>query len=318
VAIAGAGVIPGGIQAKKTFEGGKMVKEGGSFDKAGRLQFKQGESNASKLQSLLFGKYASKEAREFFDKGMKARAVIKTEKELAQEVLAKLKSGEFGSEAVAEEYLNSELKKIDKAKKEERMALPPREYAQELLNLLKAGKMDEATAEKELNSYLNQPEIADRTTRIVQERGKVGLVLDYGKAFTIDPGNAWKALTTAEKLGVVEGNLVEMQRFQLKKYNEAGGSDEYKKRAMAQMGLPWSEAKNYKLEHVVPVKAGGDTSANNLLIVTNAEHNSYTRFDNAAAKAVQNKKTTRRKVTEIAIKLKIDKTITINEALNML
>lgn len=318
VAIAGAGVIPGGIQAKKTLEGSKMVAEGGSFDKSGKLQFEQGQSPASKLQSVLLGKYAGKGAREFFDKGMKARAVIKTEKELAQEVLAKLKSGEFGSEAVAEEYLNSELKKIEKAKKEERFALPPKEYAQELLNLLKAGKLDEVTAEKELNSYLNQPEIADRTTKAVQERGKVGLVLDYGKAFTIDPGNAWKALTTAEKLGVVEGNLVEMQRFQLKKYNEAGGSDEYKKKAMAQMGLPWSEAKNYKLEHVVPVKAGGDTSANNLLIVTNAEHNSYTRFDNAAAKAVQNKKTTRRKVTEIAIKLKIDKTITINEALNML
>lgn len=87
---------------------------------------------------------------------------------------------------------------------------------------------------------------------------------------------------------------------------------------MQKLGIPISEIKNYKLEHIVPVKAGGDSTANNLLIVTNAEHNAYTRFDNAAAKAVQNKKTTRRKVTEIAIKLKIDKTITINEALNML
>ena len=49
VAKAGMGVIPGGIQLKKTYEGAKSVLEGGSYDKAGRKQFEQGESKACLL-----------------------------------------------------------------------------------------------------------------------------------------------------------------------------------------------------------------------------------------------------------------------------
>lgn len=62
------GLIPGGNQAKKTIEGLETVEKGGSFDKAGKLQFEQGTSTASKVQSILFGKYASQKAKDYFDK----------------------------------------------------------------------------------------------------------------------------------------------------------------------------------------------------------------------------------------------------------
>ena len=62
------GLIPAGSQIKKTYEGTKAIEEGGSFDKSGKLQFKQGESKAEKLQSILFGKYASKNAKDYFNK----------------------------------------------------------------------------------------------------------------------------------------------------------------------------------------------------------------------------------------------------------
>ncbi len=61
------GVVPGGAQAKKTYQGTKAVLEGGSYDKAGRLQFKQGESLPEKTQSILFGKYAGQNAQKYFD-----------------------------------------------------------------------------------------------------------------------------------------------------------------------------------------------------------------------------------------------------------
>ena len=62
------GLIPAGTQSKKTFEGARAIQQGGSFDKSGRLQFRQGQSTPEEIQSLIFGKYASKEAQKYFNK----------------------------------------------------------------------------------------------------------------------------------------------------------------------------------------------------------------------------------------------------------
>lgn len=60
------GVFPAGTQAKKTYQGITTVQQGGSYDSAGKLQFPQGESIASKAQSILFGKYAGQNAKDYF------------------------------------------------------------------------------------------------------------------------------------------------------------------------------------------------------------------------------------------------------------
>jgi len=62
------GIVPGGSQAKKTIQGYQSIQEGGSYDAAGRLQFKQDQSTAGQLQSLLFGKYAGQNAQNYFGK----------------------------------------------------------------------------------------------------------------------------------------------------------------------------------------------------------------------------------------------------------
>lgn len=67
VAKSAIGLIPGGIQAKKTFEGVRAIQEGGSYDKAGRLQFKVGTTPAQKVQATLFGKYSGRGAKDFFN-----------------------------------------------------------------------------------------------------------------------------------------------------------------------------------------------------------------------------------------------------------
>jgi len=68
------GIVPGGSQAKKTIQGYQSIQEGGSYDAAGRLQFKQDQSTAGQLQSLLFGKYAGQNAQNYFDKkGIKTK-----------------------------------------------------------------------------------------------------------------------------------------------------------------------------------------------------------------------------------------------------
>lgn len=60
-------LIPAGAQAKKTIEGLDAVKKGGSYTSNGKLQFKQGDSKAEILQSILFGKYASANAKGYFN-----------------------------------------------------------------------------------------------------------------------------------------------------------------------------------------------------------------------------------------------------------
>lgn len=61
------GLIPAGSQIKKTIQGVQNMNQGGSYTKSGNLQFKQGQSIPEKLQSLLFGKYASKNAQNYYN-----------------------------------------------------------------------------------------------------------------------------------------------------------------------------------------------------------------------------------------------------------
>jgi hypothetical protein len=63
----------GGGQAKKTIEGLSMYDTNlpiaGSYTDSGKLRYEADTSPAGKVQSALFGQYASKNAREYFDKG---------------------------------------------------------------------------------------------------------------------------------------------------------------------------------------------------------------------------------------------------------
>lgn len=63
----------GGGQIKKTIEGLSMYDENlpiaGSYTNAGKLRFEADDSTLGKLQAAVFGQYASKNAREYFENG---------------------------------------------------------------------------------------------------------------------------------------------------------------------------------------------------------------------------------------------------------
>lgn len=68
-----ASPIGGGLQAKKTIEGAEAIKQGGTFGPSGKLEFKQDEGTVGKIKTLLFGKYASSAAQDYFNRvGVKA------------------------------------------------------------------------------------------------------------------------------------------------------------------------------------------------------------------------------------------------------
>jgi len=150
------------------------------------------------------------------------------------------------------------------------------------------------------------------------QRTILGTISDYAKAFTIDPSNAFKALLTKEKLGVVKGNLVELQRFYGIHFTDKGGSQAYKKKLMEQQGIPWSDKDKWKLEHIVPVKAGGDNSNKNLMLVNTELHDFFTPIDIAVGNAVKDKRITRKKATQLMRDFKVNKTITAEEVIQNL
>jgi hypothetical protein len=142
-----------------------------------------------------------------------------------------------------------------------------------------------------------------------------GTVSDYARAFTVDPYNAFRALLTKEELGRIEGNLVELQRFYGLDFDKEGGSQDYKKALMAQHGIPWDKKEDYKLEHILPVSAGGGNDDANLMLVDTVMWQFFTPIDIAIGNAVKDKRITRKQARDLMIDFKINRKITAEEVL---
>jgi hypothetical protein len=127
------GVIPGGMQIKKTLRGMEAVEEGGSYDAAGRKQFEVGGTPAKDAQALIFGKYANPEAKQYFDK------------EVEDSELQKLKEVDAEEKKVERETIRDEVKALRNLSKEELVA-----------RLKEIAKEDEARAEKILDALLEE------------------------------------------------------------------------------------------------------------------------------------------------------------------
>ncbi len=122
--------IPAAAQAKKTYQGLTAVNEGGSFTKAGNLQYSIPETTENKIRAGLFGKYALPQAREYYDNKegkLKDKEVEKFEKaETAKSV-----------ETRKESYkLYQEIKNLPKGQKAQRfneIAAQDEEMARKIL-----------------------------------------------------------------------------------------------------------------------------------------------------------------------------------------
>jgi len=86
------GYVPAGSQIKKSFLGDQAVRQGGSFDKGGNLQFKVGETTGQKIQARLFGKYAGPQSDKYFNRAEEAQKLNKEAERTYDELLALPKS----------------------------------------------------------------------------------------------------------------------------------------------------------------------------------------------------------------------------------
>ena len=190
------GLVPGGSQMKKTYEGIKSIKEGGSFDKAGRLQFEQTNTSAGKVQSALFGKYTSPQAKEYFNK------VTNTgDPELDKFIEeSKKKDTERNKQAVK---LNAELKK-----------LPPDEANARLKEIAAT----DAPLAKKIASIVKEEKKKATWTKTDEAISKLGVengkraeyVHNKAKQMTPDKANAY--VKELYNKGVISKTVVEQLR----------------------------------------------------------------------------------------------------------
>ena len=185
------------------------------------------------------------------------------------------------------------------------------EIMKQLKDIHEAGGIE---VELKMGAKYKWQELGMTQKEYVETREFKDLVDDYWDAFNTDSGNAWKALLTKEKLEVVKGELVELQRFYGIEFYEEGGSQEYKKELMEEQGLSWDDAGDYKLEHILPRICGGGNEPSNLYIETNAKHDSYSPLEVDAGMAVIEGRLTKKEAEKLFTDLKVNKTITLKEA----
>lgn len=178
-------------------------------------------------------------------------------------------------------------------------------------------KLDDDAVDSTFSKYGFSYEAEKPSTqkeKVEDQKTVIDLVSDYAKAYKTDPANAFEAMFTDEKLDSVEGNLVKLQRFKGIDFEAEGGSEQYTKSLLEKAGIPYSQRKEYNLEHIVPVTTGGDNSPGNLYLEKRSVHNSYTPVEVLAGKLVKKGVIRREYVADVMRKLKVDHSITVDEA----
>lgn len=197
-----------------------------------------------------------------------------------------LKAGRFEKEEAI-----SKMKEYDRWQEDLQLVDEKAQYIKEKgLTGAKLGRFYEALQDKDfmkargqdpfnktqikiLKSYTgNAPasaEAKEKATEATTEKGLISAVLQYAKAFSVDPETAFVTLFTGEKLKDVRGDSVIMERMSFEKSTDV-------KKEMAD-GLVLDEI---KLDHLVPLELGGSNSEKNLRIVTTEEWESFTPVEN--------------------------------------
>lgn len=145
------GLIPAGNQLKKTIEGLMTIREGGSFDKGGNLQFEAPTTTEGKIQSLLFGKYSTEKAGKYFDKSVQADKDMEVIQPIYDQIQEMKKAGKEEEALALYDSLGEKGKEVYKKVKSKAKAEETKIGKQEILptfreirKLKEEGKADEA------------------------------------------------------------------------------------------------------------------------------------------------------------------------------
>jgi len=164
----------GGGQIKKTIEGLSMYDENlpiaGSYTNAGKLRFEADDSTLGKLQAAVFGQYASKNAREYFENGYSPLS----EKQINEALDANLPIDEYRE-------INKGIKEAKAAAKENEESQSEAEYdyiynlpiSMEQKNSLLNSKLGTGDEITDKNGYVKYKDSKDNIYWVDEESGTV-------------------------------------------------------------------------------------------------------------------------------------------------
>lgn len=306
------GLVPAGSQIKKTVEGINAIQDSGSFDKGGRLQYQVDNTIGAKLQAVLFGKYASQNAQDYFNKAENNAKLLEPMQPIydkVQELKAAGKEDEAQaivddlSDADYELYKQVRTKAVAAATLQGKKDILPT-YLQ-VQKLKSDGKIDEAQAivdglsEDQYKYYglvKTQIEKDKKAAEGIKPdykegepqtpKGILNTVLLYGKAIGVDPLTAFNRIFTGQKIRYVANGTVVVERMPLsdsQKVKEDRGGNTI----------------TMKLDHTVPLELGGSNSEDNLNLVPTEVWKSYTPVENALGKALRSGKINKREAQDL-------------------
>ncbi len=159
--------IPGGIQAKKTIQGAEFIKKGRSETPGGRVRFKAPETTGGKAQALVFGQFATPEAKGFFKRGEGA-ASLKTVN--AREAVRNINKAKTREEQIQifRGLSKDEQKKAKDILKEERLGLTKKEKTLKNSTVLKRAET--------VNAMLKKAKTREEQIEIVRDLQAKGIM----------------------------------------------------------------------------------------------------------------------------------------------
>ncbi len=248
-------------------------------------------SKAIEASAILFlGLPGAKDAQNIAERIIEESDIgLKTRKEIAADILEQLKSGAI-TVKVAEELLDKELGKLERAELKKRLKLEPKEFAQSLLERLKSETITEKQAEKELERF---EEANPKLFESKDERSFIDKMVVTAKAIGTDPITAFRFIFTNEKILKIKGGAIIVERLPLEE------SQAIKKERGA--------TKEMILDHLVPLTIGGSNSEKNLQLVDVADWKRYTPIEIFLGNSLKKKLIDKKKAKQLILDFKSGK-----------
>lgn len=296
----------GGGQLKKTVGGAKAIRNGDVVRADGKLMYEvDTNSPESIIKNLIFGKYSTDEAREYFDEETENR-ILENEMEALYEENQKLL--EEGNEEEAQVNVDAltpsayrEYEKVKTQKKREQTEenidnmLP---VVRQNKALIREGKEEQAQkvvdnmTEEEYEAYedaRNRYEKDDFSFEEErEERGIINTVATYAKAVGTDPKTAFERIYEGETIRRTDNGAIIVYRMPYEESREI----------RAERGA-YATSTELELDHKMPLQLGGSNSEENLELVEIDTHSEYTKIGNYLGKKLRNYKLTKYQVQNL-------------------
>jgi HEPN domain-containing protein len=293
----------GGSQVKKTLEGAQSLITEDVTDKGGNIMYSVDRDVPTAMKVLLFGKYSTPEAREFFDQDKIKQQVEAEMRSLYRENQTLIGDG---YQSIAQSNVNElsddaydiykKVKREEEKEAEEEAIEAMMGTVRQTRAMLENGAESEAQAvvdamsDEEYEIYEKAKKKLTVDNQETNEQDIIGVVFTYAQAIGTDPITAFDHIFSGEKIRRVDNRTIIVERLPFSESNEI-------KKERGATGT-------MRLDHTMPLQLGGSNSPDNLKLVPFEEWDSYTPVENHLGKLLRDDKIEKRQAQDLIIQFK--------------